>query len=423
MNCENVLVWNVRGLSARAHRNVVHEVVSLERVSMLCLQETKLPCFTRAVINEMLGPGFDYCFLPTVGASGGVLVAWRTSLWSLTQRRIDTFSVSTLVSMSQAPNSQPFWLTTVYGPQTDADKEAFLQELRNVRATCPGPWLVCGDFNLIYQAADKNNGRLNRRSMRAFQRCLNDLHLSEVFLHGRRFTWSSERERPTLERIDRVFVSSDWLELFPDHRLRALSTDCSDHAPLLLQTCTIPWAKRRFRFETIWVKFDGYLQVVSEAWDAELADADPCRTLDHKLRQTAKALKSWSMKKVGSIRLQLSIARKVITGLEHAQDRRGLSPEERALRTRLKWRCLGLASMSRTITRQRSRLLFLEHGDANTKLFHLQACHRSRKNTIHSLAVDDLTLVDNDQMADALHDHFQDLLGTPTPRSLVARFD
>jgi len=47
MNGENLLVWNVRGLGARARRNVVYQVVSLEKVSLLCLQETKLsmyPC-------------------------------------------------------------------------------------------------------------------------------------------------------------------------------------------------------------------------------------------------------------------------------------------------------------------------------------------------------------------------------------------
>lgn len=71
--------------------------------------------------------------------------------------------------------------------QADDDKVAFLQELRDVRVTCPGAWLLCGDFNMIYRAEDKNNRRLNRRSMRRFARLLNDLLLSELFLHGRLF--------------------------------------------------------------------------------------------------------------------------------------------------------------------------------------------------------------------------------------------
>lgn len=35
MNGQNVLIWNVRGLNARARRNVVSQVVSLEKVSLL----------------------------------------------------------------------------------------------------------------------------------------------------------------------------------------------------------------------------------------------------------------------------------------------------------------------------------------------------------------------------------------------------
>lgn len=207
-----------------------------------------------------------------------------------------------------------------------------------------------------------SNGRLNRRMMRRFARFLNEMLLSELFLQGRLFTWSSEREHPTLERIDRAFATSDWLEGFPNHRLRAFSTDCSDHAPLLLRTTTSPWATKRFRFESFWTNFDGFMQVVAEAWVCPVQDLDPFRVLDFKLRSTAKALKSWSMKNIGSIKMQLILAREIIGRLEVAQERRVLTVEEAALRRRLKWRCLGLASMNRTIARQRSRMLFLEHG-------------------------------------------------------------
>jgi hypothetical protein len=53
--------------------------------------------------------------------------------------------------------------------------------------------------------------------------------------------------------------------------------------------------------------------------------------------------------------------------------------QEAELRRSLKLRILGLASLARTIARQNSRLLFLAEGDADTKFFHLQACHRKQK--------------------------------------------
>jgi hypothetical protein len=171
---------------------------------------------------------------------------------------------------------------------------------------------------MIYRAQDKNNGRLDRRSMRRFRAFLDAAELKELHLVGRRFTWSSERDNPTLERLDRVFVSTDWLIAHPDHVLRALSTDCSDHCPLLLVVSAVPWAKKWFRFEPHWVKLPGFLEVVESAWSATLLLADPCRVLDYKLRNVARALKSWSDKTIGSVRLQLALAREVILRFEVA---------------------------------------------------------------------------------------------------------
>ena len=81
--------------------------------------------------------------------------------------RVDSYSV--LVHFFEI-EGRNWWFTGVDGPQGDEEKIAFMQELRDVRALCSGPWLVGGDFNLIYQAADKNNDRLNLASMRRFHR-------------------------------------------------------------------------------------------------------------------------------------------------------------------------------------------------------------------------------------------------------------
>jgi hypothetical protein len=39
MDCENVLIWNVRGLNSRARRVLVADYVSQECVSVVYLQE------------------------------------------------------------------------------------------------------------------------------------------------------------------------------------------------------------------------------------------------------------------------------------------------------------------------------------------------------------------------------------------------
>jgi hypothetical protein len=101
-------------------------------------------------------------------------------------------------------------------------------------------------------------------------------------------------------------------------------------------------------------KFLGYLEAVAMGWHLTLQNTDACRILDYKLRNTAKELKWWSQKFVESIRLQQAVAREVIFKLEQAQDQRQLLEEEITLWKELKWKTLGLDSLSQTIARQRS---------------------------------------------------------------------
>jgi hypothetical protein len=251
----------------------------------------------------------------------------------------------------------------------------------------------------VVQQQHKNNDRLNRRLMQRFRRTIDVLQIAELHLNGRLYTWSNERSRPTLERIDHVFATVPWLADHPFHSLHCRSTDCSDHAPLLLILSTEPWAQPRFRFESFWPTVGGFLDVVASA-------------LDYKLRNVAKALKNWSAQRIGSVRFQLAVARVVIFELDVAQETRLLSPEELELRRELKAHTLGLSSLSRTIARHKSRYRYLKDGDANTKFFHLQSCHRKRKSYIPTFMHEGRTFTSEEAKSEAVFDYYNTILGT-----------
>jgi hypothetical protein len=65
-----------------------------------------------------------------------------------------------------------------------------------------------------------------------------------------------------------------------------------------------------------------------------LQNADACHILDFKLCNTAKSLKRWSQKFVGSVHLQLAMAKEVVFKLEQAQDWRALSTKGALLQKR-----------------------------------------------------------------------------------------
>lgn len=122
---------------------------------------------SRRTILSMLGADFDnnFLFLPSVGASGGILMAWRSKLGSIGASRTDSYSISVQFCPIEG---EAWWLTCVYGPQSNDGKISFLNELHSIRAQCVGPWAVAGDFNLIYRQEDKNNSNLNRAMMGRF---------------------------------------------------------------------------------------------------------------------------------------------------------------------------------------------------------------------------------------------------------------
>uniref|UniRef100_A0A453LNN2 Uncharacterized protein n=1 Tax=Aegilops tauschii subsp. strangulata TaxID=200361 RepID=A0A453LNN2_AEGTS len=62
-----------------------------------------------------------------------------------------------------------------------------------------------------------------------------------------------------------------------------------------------------------------------------------------------------------------------------------LSTLEDWLRKQLKISYLGLASLERTIARQRGRITMLKEGDANTAFFHKQCSYHGQKNHIEHL--------------------------------------
>jgi exonuclease III len=79
MESENNTIWNVRGLNVRPRSGAIRELVRAECSSIVCLQETKLSVIFDFDLIQIVGVGFDYCFLPAVGTCGGILLAWHTS--------------------------------------------------------------------------------------------------------------------------------------------------------------------------------------------------------------------------------------------------------------------------------------------------------------------------------------------------------
>lgn len=104
--------------------------------------------------NEILRAAFDYDYLPPVNVSGGILLGWNSDCWTVSDVTEGRFTLPAILTETTSSRDS-WWITAVYGPQLDHEKVEFVDELLHFWESCPGPWFICGDFNMIYRAQDR----------------------------------------------------------------------------------------------------------------------------------------------------------------------------------------------------------------------------------------------------------------------------
>ena len=172
----DILSWNVCGINDQARKDVVHALLAQTTCYIACIQETKLDFIdhqTTGYIGGFKLRSFAHC--PAIGTRGGLLLLWDEDYVDISNIHIRTHLISADVIIRACGTT--FSLTNVYGPSTDVEKANFLAKAIAAAPADNSKWIILGDFNLIYQAADKNNDNLNLRLMGHFRQALNTCHL------------------------------------------------------------------------------------------------------------------------------------------------------------------------------------------------------------------------------------------------------
>jgi hypothetical protein len=140
--------------------------------------------------------------------------------------------------------------------------------------------------------------------MGKFKAILDLLELKELPLHGRKFTWTGHHNSHilqssqssytlvvTMPRINRVFSSSAWEEIFPTAHLYAGASTISNHCPLIIQGETEKPKFKGFRFESYWLAMLGFWEVVSQTWKKNPSCHRPSPAPPHQTVPNSKSSK------------------------------------------------------------------------------------------------------------------------------------
>lgn len=129
-------------------------------------------------------------------------------------------------------------------------------------------WTVLGDFNVLLSVDDKNGPTTNIFYILKFREVVHELGLVDLPILNKSFTWTNGRCALTMERLDRAFVSTEWLLAFSRSTLRALLQPSSDHMPLVLSAYSFILAANIFRFKTFWLHYQPVNDVISTTWNS-----------------------------------------------------------------------------------------------------------------------------------------------------------
>jgi hypothetical protein len=138
-------------------------------------------------------------------------------------------------------------------------------------------------------------------------------------------------------------------------------------------------------FEEMWLKHEGYDDMVTEAWEPNDEGAAGVASRWKLLHEMSKDMKKWSIETFGSVRAEI---KRLKTKLDKARSDTCFSGYSQAIRD-IEQQLHDVYEKEEVMYRQRSRQEWLKAGDRNTKFFQNRASHRKRKNTVLGLIRED----------------------------------
>lgn len=404
-----IMSWNVRGVNDRSKRKVIKSVIRKQKVDLFCIQETKMQFMSEEVVRS-LGPGrfFDWKALNAMGTAGGVLICWDKRSLEILGVEEGQFSIS--CRFRNLGDGATWVFTGVYGPFSSDDRECLWEEFGAIRGLWEEPWCLGGDFNSVpYPAERSRNGRITS-TMRRFAQIIDELGLVDIPLQGGSFTWSGGLNNQSWARLDRFLMTPSWLDRYSRVNQRRLIRPTSDHFPVLLEGGGIRRGPSPFKFENMWLKAEGFKDLIEGWWQGTVVRGRPSYRLAVKMRGLKQNLKIWNKEVFGRVEKNKAEALQQVERWDTVEEERSLTEEESGHKKTAKENYAKWVSMEEEHWRQLSRELWLREGDRNTGYFHRMANARRRSNTLDKIIINGVRFTEEQEVREGIANAYQQIL-------------
>ena len=230
--------------------------------------------------------------------------------------------------------------------------------------------------------------------------------LMDIHVEGGFYTWANTS---SASRLDQFLFSPLLGDHFTQFSQKRMPKVLSDHFPILLEGGSQRRGRIPFRFENMWLRVDNFVDKVNKWWASYLFQGTPSFILAKKLAALKLDLKKWNETEFGNVTFKKQDLWSKLNGLDAKEETHRLSAEEKLEQTNLRTNIEKLTLMEEISWRQKSRVLHLKEGDANTRFFHRMANSNRKNNGIESLMVNGILSSDQGIIADYITHFFMNL--------------
>ncbi|XP_042944657.1 uncharacterized protein LOC122278542 [Carya illinoinensis] len=408
------LSWNSRGLGNPRGIQNLRDLVRKEDPDILFIQETRLRVSEMDRCKRSLG--FENCLAVSCeGRRGGLALFWKLEV-DLTILQYSKNHIHAIIA-EEEQESRRWFLTGIYGFPKVASRHLTWTLMRSLKNVDNLGWLLIGDFNEIIHQAEKWGG-VDRPEwqMKNFRDAIDDCGIKDLGYQGCPYTWSNRREESECisARLDRALANEVWCLNNPLASVIHGSVAYSDHTPLWVDTTRYQISRRGhrpFRFESMRLGEEGCSKPIKEAW-RERSKGDGIKTLMQWTQKVGEKLKVWNKKSFGNVKVKLAEAKENLCQLQKKDPVGFNSQENMSVREEVnKW--LG---REEEMWHQRSKALWIQAGDQNSRYFHSKASHRKKKNTIKRLQDEQNQWKEGRDMEELVVNYFQQLFSSSEER-------
>ena len=184
----------------------------------------------------------------------------------------------------------------------------------------------------------------------------------------------------------------------------------SDHFPVLLEGGRLRKGPSPFRFENMWLKVEGFIDLIQSWWRGIEVRGTASFRLATKMKGIKHKLKVWNREVFGSLECNKVSALQEVEFWDQMESERSLSLEETELKKEAKESYKKWVLMEETHWRQLSREIWLREGDKNTGFFHRMANAHHRNNSLDRIKINGVWLSEKQEVGEGIANAYQQML-------------